>query len=166
MPWIPDGGRDEIRYPITRRMVSLMDTQAQPAQEYLGQDISDWPGSPLSTIHPFEPVQLPVRTEEYTRDGRHVMRFELPGTDPANDVGVSIEAQVLTVHAKRAGGSPVMDHSDFRYGNFTSRLTLPGGTDNTDVIATYENGILEVTVGFEDKAKDAPREIPVRITHS
>jgi HSP20 family protein len=143
-----------------------MNTQAPSAQEYLGQDISDWPGSPLSTIHPSGPAQLPVKTEEYARDGRHIMRFELPGIDPVNDVGVSIEAQVLTVHAERPCGTSGMDHSDFKYGNFTKHLALPEGTDSTDVIATYENGILEVTIAFEDKAKDAAREIPVCITHS
>jgi HSP20 family protein len=139
-----------------------MNTQSQPAAADLSQDISDWPGSPLSTIHEPEPVQQPIRTEEYPHDGRYIVRFELPGID-GSGIDVSIENRELTVHAERPGGSSGKDRTDFRYGEFTSHVTLPPGMDDSDVTAIYLNGILEVTVGFEDRARHAAHQVPVRV---
>jgi HSP20 family protein len=139
-----------------------MNTQSQPAEADLSQDINDWPGSPLSTIHDFEPVQHAVKTEQYPQDGHYIVRFELPGIE-VSDVDVTIEGRELAVHAERPGSSSGTDHSEFRYGEFTSHVTLPPGMDDSDVTAGYLNGILEVTVCFEDKARHAAHKVPVRV---
>jgi HSP20 family protein len=141
-----------------------MNAQSQPAEVDLSQDINDWPGSPLSTIHDLEPVQHAVMTEQYPLDGHYIVRFELPGID-VSGVDVTIEDRELTVHAQRPGSSSGKDHSEFRYGEFTSRVTLPPGMDDSDVTATYVNGVLEVTVGFEDTAKHAAHRVPVRVAN-
>jgi HSP20 family protein len=60
---------------------------------------------------------------------------------------VSIEAPVLTVHAERRTVQHGAYHSEFRYGQFCSHVTLPAATDD-DVAASYEKGILEVSVGM------------------
>jgi HSP20 family protein len=113
-------------------------------------ELADWPGSPLSTLH-HETATAPIRTEAYVKDGRYVVRFELPGCDPETGLEVSIEANVLSVHAERPAGEAGKYHSEFRYGLFDSHVTLPAGADASDVTATYENGILEVSVGMESK---------------
>lgn len=134
-----------------------MSTQAPPGQ-LPDIDMSDWAGSSLSTLHPAAEAAQPIRTEKYTQDSRYVVRFELPGVDPA-DLEVSTEAQVLTVHAERRPVRPGSDRSEFRYGPFSSHVTLPAGTDDTDVTATCANGILEVSVGM---ARPHPvRTVPV-----
>jgi HSP20 family protein len=124
-----------------------MSAQTLPGQGP-GSDLSDWAGSPLSTLHGPTAVTQPIRTEEFPRDGRYMVRFELPGIDPEHGLDVSIEAQVLTVHAERAASAAGRYHTEFRYGTFCSHMTLPAGIDDSDVRATYENGILEVSVGF------------------
>jgi HSP20 family protein len=124
-----------------------MSTQALPGQ-LSDMDMSDWPGSPLSTLHPAAAAAQPIRTEQYTQDQRYVVRFELPGVDPVADLEVSTEAQVLTVHAERRPARHGSERSEFRYGPFSSHVTLPAGTDDTDVTATYVNGILEVSIGM------------------
>jgi HSP20 family protein len=139
-----------------------MNTQSQPSEADPGQDINDWPGSPLSTIHDFEPVQHAVKTEQYPHDGHYIVRFELPGIE-VNGVDVTIKGRELTVHAERPGSSSGKDHSEFRYGEFASHVTLPPGMDDSDVTAGYVNGILEIIVCFEDKAKHAARKVPVRV---
>jgi HSP20 family protein len=113
-------------------------------------ELADWPGSPLSTLH-HEEATAPIRTEAYVRDGRYVVRFELPGIDPETGLDVSAEANVLSVHAERPVGEAGKYHSEFRYGLFDSHVTLPAGADTSDVTATHQNGILEVSVGMESK---------------
>ena len=114
-------------------------------------DLSDWPGSPLSTLHHELPQAQAILTEEYLADGRYTVRFELPGLDPARDLDVSVEGHVLTVQAERHASAPERYHTHFRYGQFCSHVTLPAGIDEGDVTATYQNGILEVSVGFESQ---------------
>jgi HSP20 family protein len=125
-----------------------MSAQTLPGQGP-GSELSDWAGSPLSTLHAAAAMTQPIRIEEFPREGRYVVRFELPGIDPEHDLEVSIEAQVLTVHAEWPVGAAGKYHTEFRYGLFCSHVTLPAGIDDSDVRATYENGILEVSVGFE-----------------
>lgn len=124
----------------------------------LSVELADWPGSPISTLH-HEASTAPIRTEAYVKDGRYVVRFELPGCDPETGLEVSVEASVLSVHAERPAAEAGKYHSEFRYGLFDSHVTLPAGADTSDVTATYENGILEVSVGME--SKHAARKIKV-----
>jgi HSP20 family protein len=88
----------------------------------------------------------PIRTERYLQGNRYVIRFELPGLNPATGLDVSIEAQVLTVHAERVQHGTC--HSEFGYGQFCSHVTLPAASDDDDIAASYEKGILEVSVGM------------------
>ncbi len=125
---------------------------------YAGPDISDWPGSPLSTLHGGTEETLPIRVEEFPRDDRYVIRFDLPGIDPAKDLDVSVEGQVLTVHAERRP-DPAACHSQFVYGSFCGHVTLPAGTDDRDITATYSCGVLEVSVGHA--ARPAARKITI-----
>jgi HSP20 family protein len=101
-----------------------MSAPAVPVQES-SPDMSDWPGSPLSTLHHEPAATLPIRTEEYLSDGRYTVRFELPGIDPSKDLDVSVESQVLTIHAERHAVAAGKYHSQFRYGLFCSHVTLP-----------------------------------------
>lgn len=106
-------------------------------------DLDDWAGSPLSTIHAPVAAPGPIRTEEFFRHGRFVARFELPGLDPGRDIDVSIGSRLLTVAARRRiGPDPGIYHL------LTSHVCLPPGADDRDAIAVYENGALEITMGL------------------
>jgi HSP20 family molecular chaperone IbpA len=122
---------------------------------------SDWPGSPLSTLRSAasEAAPMPIRIEEFRRDGRYVARFELPGVDPDDGLEVSVDAQVLTVHAERKRAAPKDCHTEFRYGQYCTHTVLPAGADDSDVIATYDSGILEVSVGLAPE--HTVRRVPV-----
>lgn len=125
-----------------------MSQRIEPGQ--LSAELADWPGSPLSTLH-HQASTSPIRTEAYVSGGRYVVRFELPGIDPDTGLDVSVEASVLSVHAERPAGDAGKYHSEFRYGLFDSHVKLPAAADTSDITATYENGILEVSVGMEGK---------------
>ncbi len=125
-------------------------------------DIFDWLGSPLL---PFRlPMAHPLRVEDYIKDGRYVLRAELPGVNPEKDVEVTVAKGILTIKADRHDADG-RHHSEFRYGVFARHVTLPAGADEEHIQASYDQGVLEVDVSLKDQeqAGQAPRRIPVRV---
>ena len=102
---------------------------------------SSWP----SALRMFEPEGL-TRLEEFVRDGRFVVRTELPGIDPDKDVEITIQDGVLHVHGERHEEHKDRQRSEFSYGSFSRSVTLPKGADADDTKASYKDGILEVSV--------------------
>lgn len=99
-------------------------------------------------------------------DGTMVVRAELPGLDPAEDVTVTIDDGRLIVAGRREERSEEREkgsyRSEFRYGRFERTVRLPTGARVDDVTATYTDGILEVRVPVE-AAPSSATTIP--ITH-
>lgn len=101
-----------------------------------------------------------IRVEESTEDGAYVVRAELPGLDPAQDVEITVQEGVLTVHAERSEEERTKHHSEFRYGSFTRAVQLPAGAREEDITAAYDKGILTVTVPVAEAGKE-PRKIQI-----
>ena len=61
-------------------------------------------------------------------------------------------------------GQAVESHgrSEFSYGAFARSLPLPAGADVDDVHATYERGILAISVPHDPEPRPPPRVLPVR----
>jgi HSP20 family protein len=123
-------------------------------------DLFDWLESPFSVLHPF--MAQPMRLEDYIEDGHYVVRAELPGIDPEKQVEVTVSNGVLTIHAERHENTETKHRSEFYYGSFSRHIRLPEGADENDVTATYDKGILKVTVGLKEKGKVTGRQIPVQ----
>ena len=85
-----------------------------------------------------------IRVEEYEENGAYLVRAELPGVDPDNDIDVVVEEGVLTVRAERREEKD-KDYSEFRYGSFLRSVQLPPGADADDVEVSYDRGVLTVT---------------------
>jgi HSP20 family protein len=84
-----------------------------------------------------------------TDDGNLVLTAELPGVKQ-EDVDITLHEGVLTISGKRKteqeeerGGYYVRER---RYGSFSRSLSVPEGVDESKIHASYENGVLEVTV--------------------
>jgi HSP20 family protein len=107
-----------------------------------------------------------LRVEEY-RDGNElVVRAEIPGIDPEKDVEITVSDGLLHISARREERSETRDkagyRSEFRYGSFERTVALPAGAKESDVKASYRDGILEVRVPVEAEAeKAATVRIPV-----
>lgn len=125
-------------------------------------DMFEWFETPFGTLRPV--AGHPMRVEDYVKDGRYVVRAELPGLDPEKDLEVSVSKGILTIKAERAEQDSGKHHSEFRYGTFTRSATLPAGSDEEHIQAMYDMGILEVTVPVAEKTEDTSRRrIPVRL---
>jgi HSP20 family protein len=126
-------------------------------------DFFDWLETPWTVLRPV--AGHPVRIEDYVEDGRYVVRAELPGINPENDLEVTVSKGILTIKANRQEGSHGRHHSEFHYGTFARSVTLPEGADEEHIDAVYDNGILEITVAVASKNGQASRTIPVMLHH-
>jgi HSP20 family protein len=108
-------------------------------------DLADWLESPWTGPPPFLTGQV-FRLEEMIRDNRYVIRAELPGLDPENDIEVTVAGRILTIRAQRRQEDNRPYRSEFRYGSLARAVRLPATVDAADVSARYGRGILEVSV--------------------
>jgi len=106
-----------------------------------------------------------LRVEECRRNGDLVVRAEIPGVDPDEDIAVSLEDGVLTIHGERRHRSETHAHegfrTEFRYGAFTRSIALPAAVDPSSIRAAYHDGILEVTVPLPAEGGATAQQIPV-----
>lgn len=102
-----------------------------------------------------------VRIEDYRENGTYVLRAELPGMDPEKDIQIQVQGTELAIAAERSVETHDKAHSEFYYGKFARTVRLPAGAVPDEISATYEAGILEVTVPVKPEA--GARQIEVKI---
>nr|WP_275427323.1 Hsp20/alpha crystallin family protein [Streptomyces sp. NEAU-S7GS2] len=96
--------------------------------------------------------------EESQESGTYTVRAELPGVDPDKDVEITLDRTgLLTIHAERSEEEKDKEHSEFRYGSFTRRISLPEGIKEEDISASYDKGILTVTAPLGERTTTARR---------
>lgn len=102
-----------------------------------------------------------IRVEEEIKDHSIVIRAELPGVDPDKDVEITVSDGMLHLKAERRTETKEENEgrvrSEFRYGSYTRTLPLPKGASESDVKATYKDGILEVTVPVKQESVERQR---------
>ncbi len=91
----------------------------------------------------------------------YVLHADLPGVDPGS-VDVNVDNGTLTLKAQRSVPSDegVQWIASERFaGTYMRQISLGDGVDTSRISATYENGVLSVTLPVAEKAK--PRRIEV-----
>jgi HSP20 family protein len=92
-----------------------------------------------------------------------VLEAELPGMN-ADDVNISIENNVLTIHGERKFEKKDKGDNFHRversYGSFTRSFTLPPTVSSENANAEFENGVLRLTLAKREEAK--PRRIEIK----
>ena len=117
-----------------------------------GPMLGDWSATP-------EWSWLPA-TEATSGSEGWTLRMELPGIDP-NDVHVELTGKVLTVSGERTAKDEQTDRhlSEIGYGRFERRFTLPEDVATDGVTATFEHGMLELTLPAAEATKSRRIEI-------
>ena len=97
----------------------------------------------------------------YKVDDHYVLTADLPGVDPGSvDVSVDNGTLTLTAHLSARSADSVQWLTGERFfGTYRRQLSLGEGIDTTRITATYENGVLTVTIPLAERAK--PRRIDV-----
>jgi HSP20 family protein len=87
--------------------------------------------------------------EMFERNGHLVVRADLPGLTK-DDIQVEVTEEGLTIagerrseHEEKQGG---MFRSERHYGTFRRHIPLPEGIDAAQVQASFQDGVLEVTM--------------------
>lgn len=119
---------------------------------------SDWPTGRRSWV---------PAVDVFYRDKDLVIRAELPGIDPENDVQIRLDQNVLTIsgerrYEERAGGNGI-SRFESGFGSFSRSVMLPEGVGESDIQAAYEDGILEVVVPGVLELTE-PKRIPIEVS--
>ena len=87
--------------------------------------------------------------ETFEREGQLVIRADLPGLKK-DDVDVEITDDAITISGERRNEDEERREGYYRsersYGSFFRSIPLPEGVNADDAKATFENGVLEITM--------------------
>ncbi|MEW6357748.1 MAG: Hsp20/alpha crystallin family protein [Planctomycetota bacterium] len=90
------------------------------------------------------------------------VKAELPGVD-AKDVDVSLSGDVLTIKGEKKEEKEEKERSYHRversYGSFSRTLRLPATVDADKIEASFDKGVLEITMPKKEEQKGKKIEI-------
>ena len=123
-------------------------------------ELVEWFEEPFLTLRPY--LGQPIKIEDFVEGDHYMVRAELAGMDPEKDVEVMVGSGYLTIRAERHDKTEGKHRTEFRYGSFSRSLPLPGDANADDVKASYDHGILTVSVGLKAEKKDEVKKIEVK----
>jgi HSP20 family protein len=107
----------------------------------------------------------PLALDVYSTEDAVVIEAALPGVRP-EDVDISVLGDTLTISGRsneeRASEDPDYAYREIRRGTFNRSLTLPGGLNAEAARASFEHGMLKLSIPKADEAK--PRQIKINPT--
>ncbi|MSS84096.1 Hsp20/alpha crystallin family protein [Actinomycetaceae bacterium WB03_NA08] len=113
------------------------------------------------TILAGKPALRAMPMDLFRRGNEYILSADLPGIDPSS-IDVDIDGQQLTIRAERF----VPDSKDVKWlvrersgGTFVRQLSVGEGIDTSSITASYDDGVLTVTMPVRESAK--PRKISV-----
>jgi len=98
----------------------------------------------------------------FEKEDKFVVKAELPGMKE-EDIDVSVVGDTLTIKGERKTESEVKEEDYYccerSYGSFYRAIALPSNVDTKKIEASYEDGVLEVTLPKTAEVK--PKKISV-----
>ena len=143
--WEPARELQSIQQEMNRVFGTLFDTQAGARN---GSSLGRW-----------------IPAMDLVEEGEHyVLRADLPGVEET-DVNVELEDNVLTISGERRSNSEERREGYYRIerasGSFSRSLTLPEGIDPDSVKASFDKGVLEVSIPKPEQRK--PRRVAISV---
>ena len=109
-----------------------------------------------------------LRVEQYQEGNTLVVRVELPGIDPETDVDISIADDRLHIDARRYEDDDRVGkigyRTEFHYGERSRSIPLPRGVNQDGIVATYEDGILEIRIQVPEQSE--PQSTRIRVVRT
>ncbi len=94
-----------------------------------------------------------------------IIKAELPGME-AKDVNVSISGDMLTIKGEKKKEKEEKDESHYYseryYGNYERSFRLPTGVQSNKAEASFDKGVLKVTLPKVEEAKKKEIEIKIK----
>jgi HSP20 family protein len=113
---------------------------------------------------PARPAAVPM--DAFRTGDTFVVELDIPGVS-ADAIELTVERNVLTVHAKRErhnAEAAELVVSERTFGTFSRQLFLGETLDAEQMAASYVDGVLRLEIPIAEKAK--PRRVEVRAGHS
>ena len=138
-----------------------MDAEMGRLRRHLYKPFYTWPRSWSRSWS----VNSGVDIDIYQESDNLVVRATLPGINP-DDIEVAIADGNLTLNGERKHDKEVKEedylHREHRSGSFTRVVRLPEGLNAAKADASYENGVLSVTIPKSEQKKARQLKIKVK----
>jgi len=135
---------------LQNRLNSIFNDFANPDSELRSESLSAGSFVP--------PVDI------YEDANRLVLKLEVPGI-PQENLQINVENQTLTVKGERKFVQDEKEENfhriERRYGSFVRSFSLPSTIDTESARASYEHGVLSVTLQKKEAAK--PKQLKIEI---
>lgn len=93
-----------------------------------------------------------------------VLKADLPQVNK-EDVDISVDGNLLTIRGERKREKEINEKDYYRmersYGTFSRSFTLPGTVNAEKIEASFEGGVLSVTLPKKEESK--PKQIKVKV---
>jgi HSP20 family protein len=104
------------------------------------------------------------QVEILERDNQLVMRADLPGLT-RDDVNIELDNDGITIEGERKNENEEKGEGYYRsersYGKFYRRIPMPEGVKAEDAKATFNNGVLEITMPAPKREQRKPRRLEI-----
>jgi len=140
---------------------ALMRRPSDLLKHLLGREFGNWlePWYDEDAV-PYREGFLPP-IDVFHDDEQVTVRVEVPGVKK-EDLDVHIEGDLLTISGKKEHVESRNYHQiESRCGAFSRAITVPHTVDRSRISASYENGVLTLTLPLSPEAK--PKQINIAI---
>ena len=113
---------------------------------------------------PARPAAMPI--DAFRSGDTFVVEFDMPGVS-ADSIDLTVERNVLTVHAKRERQSAEAAElivAERPFGTFSRQLFLGESLDTEHISARYTDGVLRLEIPVAEQAK--PRKVTIQVAES
>ncbi len=113
---------------------------------------------------PARPAAMPI--DAFRSGDTFVVEFDMPGVS-AESIDLTVERNVLTVHAKRErhnAEAAELIVAERPFGAFSRQLFLGESLDTEHITAKYTDGVLRLEIPVAEQAK--PRKVAIQAAES
>lgn len=134
-------------------------------QREIDRVFQDFGGGAMPSLGGFGKNAMSMKVNVAEHDGALEVTAELPGCAP-EDIDVQLKDGVLTIRGEKKVEKDE-DRKDFHvmersYGSFERSFTLPAEVDGSKVDATFDKGVLKVTLPKIPEAQTQTQKITVK----
>ncbi|MFH1560118.1 MAG: Hsp20/alpha crystallin family protein [Chloroflexota bacterium] len=143
------------RWEPFRELAGMREAIDRFAEEGFARPLGPW-----VAFRPDETLSMDV----YETPESLVIKAAIPGVKP-EEVDVTVTDNILTINGESKSEDEVKEKSylmrERRYGVFSRALTLPKGLKTDEIEATYDEGVLTLTIPKVEETK--PKAIKVNV---
>ena len=105
------------------------------------------------------------QVEAFKRGGKFIVRADLPGMTK-DDVKVEVTEEAITLSGERRQEHEEKGEGYYRtersYGSFYRQIPLPEGIKADDATATFQNGVLEISMQAPQREERRSRQLQIK----